>query len=64
MPSVLACQGFFVTEYFDKSSLWNELKQQERKLYVKKKKSQDMGVFSKPSVRTGTKTCQSGIRMT
>ena len=31
----------------DKNSLWDELNIQEKELYVKKKKSQDMGCFLK-----------------
>jgi hypothetical protein len=33
----------------DKNSLWDELNIQEKELYVKKKKAQDMGGFLKTS---------------
>jgi hypothetical protein len=36
----------------------------KRELSVKKKKSQDMGVLLNLPVRTGTKSFQSGIRVT
>jgi hypothetical protein len=37
--------------FFDKNSLWNALSLKKRELYVKKKKSQDRVVLSKPPVR-------------
>jgi hypothetical protein len=46
-----------------KNSLWNALSLKKRELYVKKKKSQDMGSFVKTSCE-GAKRFQSGMRMT
>jgi alcohol dehydrogenase class IV len=48
----------------DKNSLWDGLTIQKRELFVKNKKSQDMGRVSRPPVRNGPKRFRSGIGVT
>jgi hypothetical protein len=50
-------------KFSDKNSLWNALSLKKMGLYVKKKKSQDMGAFVKTSYE-GAKRFQSEMRMT